>query len=214
MRNYKEITFWENRTRQELLNEFINNINQYFKLSDFDPYQQEPIESSESLEVRTKLNKKIGIVNRIMYGAHVFPNVTYTPPSAVGGYVQNINIIENFALLYQFRIPPIQVIDVLEKAVGVYEDDFTKSIVRTFNPLFWAGRLIGYIASIPFKFLGSIGLPENKIKNSFLGKLLKTIIEALLWIITTFSTVWEFLKLIGVLKPTDTPPSVLQSVFQ
>ena len=107
---------------------------------------------------------------------------------------------------------PQDVIDQLDQVKGRYQKDYSASVVRTFNPLFWLGKLFSIVASIPFRFLNSLGLPGSKVEHSSIGKFIKTIITFLLWLITTLVAIWEFLVIVGVIKSTDTLLVVIKRV--
>lgn len=124
-------------------------------------------------------------------------NVIYTDPPAIGGRRSNLNLLDNIFNLQNYDIEPQIIIDFIDQAIGVYERDFTSSIIRTFNPLFWAGKVLEAIASVPFMVLGRLGLPQQKIESSPLGVIIKWLIKG----ITAFTTVWQFLVFVGVIPP-------------
>ena len=177
MKSYKSLPIWENLKRQKELNDYKESIDKYFNLVEFDQYSRSLIDSEESKKIRTLINKHDGFIQTYLISAGMSPNVTHTPPPAIGGYIQNINMVENLFNLFNFDIEPQILVDTIDKAIGIYERDFIPSVIRTVNPLFWLGIILESIASIPFYLLGSVGFNRNKIEGSIFGKITKWLIK-------------------------------------
>lgn len=187
MSDYKILPFWENIKRRRELEIYRQNIEKYFERVDFSDYSRSLIDNNETKKIRTFLNKQSGFIQVYLLGVGVSPDVVHTPPPAIGGYVQRINLVENLFNLFNYDIEHQILVDTIDKAVGIYEKDFFSSVIRTINPLFWFGKLLEIIASIPFYLLGSVGFNRRKIENSTAGKLVKWLIKFL----TLLLAVWE-----------------------
>lgn len=204
---YKKLTFWQNKKRQAVLDDYKKKLREYFRLTNFDPFQHAIIENDKSYAMREWLNKHSDEVQSILLTAGVGPYIDHNDPPAIGGRYRRINLIENFPHLYQFDMGPDLIVDSIDKALGNYEADFQNAIIRTFNPLFWISLLLEWIASIPFRVLGSLGIKNSdKIEDSFFGRLVKLIIKLALGIEAT----WKFLVFLGVIPGAETPVSLLQ----
>jgi len=197
MTNYKSLTFFQNKHRQNILSQFQQKLGQYFSLIDYNSYSRDIVDTDESRGIRRFLNRQNSIVQLYMQEVGQAANVIYTDPPAIGGRRSNLNLLDNIFNLQNYDIEPQTIIDFIDQAIGVYERDFTSSIIRTFNPLFWAGKVLEAIASVPFMVLGRLGLPQQKIESSPLGVIIKWLIKG----ITAFTTVWQFLVFVGVIPP-------------
>jgi len=195
MRDYKKIPIWENVKRVNFLIEFKNLIVKYFNNIRHADYSLDVVENEEAKKTRYEINIRVDKTLSFVLAAGVSPFITYAPPPVVGGYIEKINLILDIFHLYQHRIKPQEVLDVLDRVIGIYNDDKRNSLFRTFNPFFWLGLLLEFIVSLFFRFLGEIGFNQKKIENSVVGK----IIKGILYIIEVFAAVLTILGLLGYL---------------
>ena len=159
------ITVFENDRRSEALGNFANKYVEYVNGRETDQ------------GLRGDLNILLEDISEIVRQAGCTPIFRHFPPPAIGGYSYSVDLLQNIFRLSQYDTSPQDVVDALHRALGVYERNHRASLIRTFNPFFWLGRLISLIASIPFAFLGSLGLPRQRMEESLLGKLIKGLIE-------------------------------------
>jgi hypothetical protein len=146
--------------------------------------------------VRTQINYIIDEVHQIILLAGVPTSIFYSPPPAFGGISGDIDLILNIFNLHEFQISPNMLIDLVNRAIGIYERDKIRSIFRTLNPLYWLLLILDYIMSIPFYILGKVGFNQDKLEQSFLGKLIK----GLLYLITVFAALLTVLEKLGYLE--------------
>ncbi|KCZ88533.1 hypothetical protein HJA_09199 [Hyphomonas jannaschiana VP2] len=92
--------------------------------------------------------------------------------------------IANLFRLYRYQMDPHFVTDAVEAAVGVYDRDFLSALIRTLNPLWWAWKLVGWLASLPFALIGAAGFNRAAAEGSVIGKLFKFIAEISILILT------------------------------
>lgn len=187
MSDYRVLPFWENLKRRKELEIYQQSVEKYFERVDFNDYSRTFIDNNETKKIRAFLNKQNGFIQVYLLGTGISPDVVHTPPPAIGGYVQRINLVENLFNLFNYDIEHQVLIDTIDKAIGVYEKDFLPSVIRTINPLFWLGKILETIASVPFYLLGSVGFNRRKIENSIAGKLIKWLIKLL----TLLLAIWE-----------------------
>lgn len=192
MNHYTQIPFWENKKRQRELTDFRELVVNYFKDLEYD-YSGDPIVDEVGMKIRSSINKKIDGVGYIINSAGVSTKITHYPAPAVGGHITRIDLIENTFNLRSFGIMSVEVIDQIDKALGVYEANFTSSVIRTFNPFFWLGRLFMWLASLPFKLLAHAGFDVVKIQGTLLGKTLKLISDS----VVLFGGVLVILQTLG-----------------
>lgn len=120
--------------------------------------------------------------------------MTYTPPPAIGGCIQNIDLIDNLFNLQNYDIEVQTLIDIIDRALGIYERDLKNSIIRTLNLFFWLEKSLELISSLPFYLLGSVGFNRLRLETSDIGKLVKFIIK----LITIFVLLWQFLAIFKI----------------
>lgn len=185
------ITFWENIVRRKKLQEYRSQVEKYFQNIDYNEYSRDIIDSGESRDIRKLLNNNNETVQTVFRDVGVIPDVVYTPPPAIGGYIQRINLVDNLFNLQNFDIETQALLDFIDQVDGIYQQDFINSVLRTINPFYWLAKILEFIASIPFFFIGSIGLNQKQIEGSFVGKLVKLIIK-LLATIGAIVSVWDF----------------------
>jgi hypothetical protein len=70
-----------------------------------------------------------------------------------------------------------QAIDLVDQAIGVYNDDQKKAFWRSLNPLFWILRIVEWIAGVPFWLISLLGFSREKAEESKSGQLAKGLIE-------------------------------------
>lgn len=196
MLSYNRIPIWQNIRRTKLLLNFKALIIAYFNSTQVDPYRREVIETDKSPSLRTKINLALNKVSRVMRLSGVPTSIYYSPPPITGGLAGEIDLIQNIFNLHIYRIDVQQVIDVIERSIGIYRDDRFNSIARTVNPFFWIGFILDFIVNLPFKILGKVGFNQKRVESSFIGKLMK----GLLYLITVFSSLLTIFHYLGWLE--------------
>ena len=202
MERYKLITYFENRRRLNTLHKFLSTLNRYFANTQFSEWRisEPPEENNTALEARTELNKSIPKANKIILASGQSPVITWTPPPAIGGRIIKVNMVTEIFRLHRFQINVSELLDVIERSIGVYEANRVSSILRTCNPFFWFMRIISAVASIPFFILGNVGFSRTKIEGSLVGRVFKFIFELAAGIVS----------IITILELTDTLQPVLE----
>jgi len=202
---HQEFTFWQNLLRQQALKNYRQQVERYFELVDYD-IDRNIIDTAESKRVRQFLNREAEKILTIFKDVNFSVNVVHTPPPAIGGLVQRINLIDNLFNLQHYDIEPQALIDMIDQVLGVYERDFVMSVVRTFNPLYWLGKVLEIMASLPFYILGRLGFERNKLERSSTGKVMKWLIKLL----TLVGGIWEVLARLKI-TPQEFDLSILLS---
>ena len=197
MKNYKQIFIWENSKRVDFLTKFQNLVVDYFSnvqtstSSGLDiNFFAEPIENDIARQKRSEINENINKAHSMILAASVPTSVTRLPPPAVGGHVIDINMIASIFDFHNLNLDPKFIVDIIERAIGVYKNDRINSFIRTINPFFWIFLIIDYITSLPFVILGQIGFNRVKIEGSFIGKISKVIFNLII-VFAAFLTILE-----------------------
>lgn len=182
MQAYNRIPIWENLKRTQCLVELLKLLGQYYANSKYDVYEFKRIENEVSNKIRSQINYSLIQNHKIVESAGISTCVQHTPPPAIGGYIQNIDILYNYHNLDHYQISCRAVADILETAIGVYEADKKASLIRTLNPFYWIGHIVRVIVSIPFTVIDRAGFDAEKASNSLFGKFYKVIAETIIFI--------------------------------
>lgn len=197
MAYYKKITIWENRKRTELLVAFRNLVDTYFtNLEDYSHLGLDPHENEKAKKARREINMILDKMHSVIILAGVSPTIYYSPPPAIGGLAGTIDLIYNIFNLHHFEIKPENLLDLIDRAVGIYENDRLNAWLRTINPLFWLGLILDYIVSLPFKIIGKIGFNQERVESSIMGRITKGV----LYLIIVLAAFLEILEKIGYLE--------------
>lgn len=190
MENYNKIPIWENLNRITYLKKFRQLINDYFLGAQYD-YTGVRLDSKAE-KARPEINKMSLRVSKYILKAGISTEITHFPAPAIGGYVTRIDLIFNLFNLPDYDVLPIEVIDLIDKAIGVYEEDKLSAFFRSINPLFWLKKLLAKIALAPFSLLSLAGFESEKIRKSLIGKLLSLLFQ-LVALIASIVTILQIL---------------------
>ena len=166
MNSYKNIPIWENARRCNVLVEFRNDVVSYFNNSSARGIGADRTENAEAVQARWRINNILDQTHRIIEAAGIPQTITWTPPPAVGGYVHQIHMILNLFEFARFQIPPGNAVDLIERAIGVYQANRRAALVRTINPFWWLFCGLLWFARIPFVFLGAVGFDAARAEGS------------------------------------------------
>ena len=179
MNSYKNIPLWEHARRCRVLAEFRNDVISYFNNSSAQGIGASRTEKIEAVQARQRINRTVLQAQRIIEAAGISSTITWTAPAVVGGYVRQVDLISNLFELDGFHVPANTAVDLIERALGFYQDDRTAAKIRTFNLLWWLFRGLLWLARIPFIFLGAMGFDAARAEGSALGKFFKAIFSLL-----------------------------------
>lgn len=213
MRYYNKISYWENKRRLERLYEFRALVNTYADNSELNWKTDSRIESKKAADARVEINRGIAEFHSIIVLSGLKPVMTYTPPAAIGGYVQRVDLIINFFNLGNFEIGMKEVLDWVDRSIGVYENDKKRAYIRTFNPLFWFGLLLDYVVAIPFSLLAKAGFNRTKIEDSFIGRIAKFVLYVFALLASLLGIIASLLTIVQALGYLDTLKDVLREVY-
>ena len=168
MRNSNKITCWENTRRLEQLNLFREHVETYFNNSQpGGGLGESRVENENASSARRSINFMTYEIHKIVFAAGILPSVHWLPPPVVGGADQEIDVLQNLFVIQRFSISPNQVIDFIEQAIGVYQSDQRGSVFRTFNPFWWIGQLLEWLAHVPFALIGAAGFDAVRAEKKF-----------------------------------------------
>ena len=180
MRYYTKILPWENSRRLHRLAEFRALVMQYFSNSYAYWRADERIEEPLAEEARVKINRIMDETHDIVLYSGVAPILRYTPPRAIGGYIVDIDLIQNIFHLHRYEINANNLLDFVDQAIGIYENNTRPAIFRAINPLFYLGIVFDFVARMPFILIGRAGFNRKKIEESLIGRLIRAVSTSLL----------------------------------
>lgn len=211
MRLYREITIFANRNRVNILNKFKKLVGVYF--DNLETVKVKGLyfgekENDTAIHARQEINKMLNKVRGFIIGTETYPITYWSSSRLESGINCDVDLLNNIFNLQRlgsgWRQLIASLIDFVDRAIGIYDDDKIYAFIRTFNPFFWTFRILNYFSSIPFKFIGAIGFDESKAENSYAGKLIKGFIQLII-AIGAFLTILEktgylkqFLLYIGI----------------
>lgn len=207
MRFYNKITFWENKRRLELLYDFHDMVVDYYNNSEYGWSSERRTENDKARTLRSRINLVMHEISKIVELSGILPILRWTPPPAVGGYIQNVNVIKNIFNLDVYEITPNNITDFLEQSMGIYKNGSRNAIYRTINPFYWLGLALDYLVNLPFMLLGKAGFDSKRIQDSIFGRVLK----AIFYLISVLASFLTVLQLIGYL---DESKLVIKSLFK
>ena len=163
--------------RRRELEEFEKYVAGYFNNVTVDSFNRydTPFENDVSRDLRKKINMRIQRVNQLILASGINPTLGIT--DSIRNFSGPYNFILNIFNLHSFGIEKSQTtLDFIHRAIGVYEDDFRWSVVRTFNPLYYMGLAFKLVARLPFALIETLGFDRTEAESSTWGKMLKGIV--------------------------------------
>lgn len=197
MRFFNEILIWENKRRVQKLLEFRSDVVEYFSNSKYEWMNRDRVENDKSQAARQKLNRALEYTHDVLICSGTGTRIRYTPPAAIGGYIQDLDLVENIFNLQNYQISPNNLLDIIDRAIGIYESDQSSAVIRVLNPFFYLEIFLDWISMVPFKLLAKLGFNQVKAQESFIGKIFK----GLVYLITALASILTVLQLIDHLDP-------------
>lgn len=170
MLNYKDLPFWINRIRRNYLLEFRIQCKAYFESTRIDDFGFIH-EDDKIKELRRRINSKLILAHKYMISAEISPNYGVLPSPTVST-AGNYDLLHHIFELRQAGTTQ-HLLDILDRALGVYDSDYTSSIIRTFNPFHWIKLFLLWLMNFPITVLRRIGF--SIADNSFWAALIRVL---------------------------------------
>ena len=151
-----ELTIIRNLYRSRELREFRKWVEVWFERSDRDPddivFDAEGARTARS-QINRMLPRILGIVRAAGIGSVALRD-TSTDPGQILGRLDVLHRI--------FNARPgdgvdQQIYDLIDMAIGVYDGDKPVALVRSINPLYYAGRILSWFGRGPRRFFAALG---------------------------------------------------------
>lgn len=160
MNHYSDISYRENIKRADHLLHFRELAITYYNKDKGD-------------KERSRMNKALNRIKKIVHATEINTRITHMPAPAIGGHIFTFDLLDELFNLGRHGIQPSYLIDILERSMGVYEDDRSRALWRTINPLWWLKRLLVGVGRFPFFILASMGFNLERLEHSLIGRLIK-----------------------------------------
>jgi hypothetical protein len=193
VRDYSRIASFENARRIQLLTRYRNDVVEYFTKVRNQDRGDDASTARESS--RSRINMVTDEVADAIHAAGVPTVMTVTPPPIVGGYVREVELVHNIFLIDDMKLSPRILVDMVERAIGVYTRNERAARVRLFNPFFYLGLTLDAVARSPFALATRLGLPGQRLQNSVLGLL----VRGFVYLATAAASVLAILQFLGYL---------------
>ena len=144
MKPYNSIPIWETKKRLKKLREFHGVVVDYYNNTQSSIAGDGAIENKTSSKMRTPLNFTLPPTTKYVHFAGVSTSFRHTPAPAVGGYVQDVDILQNLFNIGQFQVGPNTVTGIIEQAIGVYA---AQVLIPWKKEQLWT-RILTYLASV------------------------------------------------------------------
>ena len=201
MRPYKKVLVWENNRRLIKLVEFRDLVIKYFENSRIEWGVDNRIEENAAREARTQINRVMIEIHDIIRSAGLNPIMTYTPPPAVGGQVQKVDVIHNIFHLNRVDMGMDKVLDFVDRVIGIYESNHKSAIIRMLNPFFLERFLSDLILDSLFLSIEKIGFKLKNVESSTINRLTKRVISHLFSLILFMAALLTIMHFLDFLEP-------------
>jgi len=161
----QSITYWGAKKRLDLLTTFRQHATGYFVLAHWDPHHNDWVGGADASKLRQQINEKMRDVEVALHFVGISTEVHYSPPAATGGLAGSIALLDNIFNLPRLRVPLDDLIDNLDRAIGIYRSWLGPLWRQVFNPFYWVGWGLTLIAEVPFRILRTAGFNTGKIEG-------------------------------------------------
>jgi hypothetical protein len=194
---YRKIAIWENKERIKDLSFFrdlyLEGLFDSVKLL-VSPATGKPFTAEER---RSELNRRIPAVKQMVALADILAFRDWITNRKDDAPIP-VDVLEQFWYLEKLRISFRAPSDVVDEAIGQYQSDQRRSLVRTFNPFYWLGRLIDWLIDEAFNVVALFGGNPQTARNSSIGRTVIAIGTFLAWAATIGAFIIAALDFLGL----------------
>jgi len=152
MKPSDDLTIIRNRHRVRELRVFREMVDTYYERSAYDADDlQRDWEGAQA--ARAEINRMLPRIIQVIEAARITTAATRDPGTALGKPDALRHIFTN----RYAGTGGQEVLDIIDMTIGVYEAGRFGALARTFNPLFYAGSMLGYVLGLPKRFFVALG---------------------------------------------------------
>jgi hypothetical protein len=174
LKPHDQLTIMRNLHRSRELRLFRDLVEIYFIRSERDA-NDVPMDWEGAQAARSRINQMLPRVIQMVRAAGLGGPVGSAATTDPGLSLGRIEVIQRiFSARYVDGLDQ-EILDVLDMALGVYEDGRLMAAVRTINPLHYAATALGFLARLPRRVLTALGvrrrLPASRLGAAELARL-------------------------------------------
>ncbi len=167
--------YWEAKRRYEFLKRFREKVVAYDNNAQWNYDDNDWDENEEAVRRRRQVNEDMAEVTTACQEVGHSTIIHYSPPPLIGGFEGEIDVLTNIFRLPSLGVDFAQLLDRLDRVIGVYRWHVSHLWRQLFNPLYW----LALIGAVPFRILRRAGFNVERAETSLFGKLVKASISFL-----------------------------------
>ena len=157
MKPHDQLTIIRNRHRARELRLFREAVETYFERSERD-VNDVPMDWEGAQAARSRINQMLARVIQIVRAAGVGGPVGTAAITDPGPALGRVEVLQRIFSVRTGDGVDQEILDVIDMALGVYEGGQYLALARTFNPLYYAGTALAFVARLPRRLLAALGL--------------------------------------------------------
>ena len=157
MKPHDQLTIIRNRHRARELRLFREVVETYFERSERDVNDM-PMDWEGAQAARSRINQMLARVIQIVRAAGVGGPVVTSAITDPGPAMGRVEVLHRIFSVRTGDGVDQEILDVIDMALGVYEGGKYLALARTFNPFYYAGTALAFVARLPRRLLVSLGL--------------------------------------------------------
>jgi len=157
MKPHDQLTIIRNRHRARELRLFREVVETYFERSERD-VNDTPMDWEGAQAARSRINQMLARVIQIVRAAGVGGPVGTSAITDPGPALGRVEVLQRIFSVRTGDGVDQEILDVIDMALGVYEGGQYLALARTFNPFYYAGTALAFVARLPRRLLAALGL--------------------------------------------------------
>ena len=162
MKPHDQLTIIRNRHRARELRLFREVVETYFERSERD-VNDTPMDWEGAQAARSRINQMLARVIQIVRAAGVGGAVGTSAITDPGPALGRVEVLQRIFSVRTGDGVDQEILDVIDMALGVYEGGRYLALARTFNPFYYAGTALAFVARLPRRLIVALGLwPQSR----------------------------------------------------
>ena len=157
MKHHDQLTIIRNRHRARELRVFRELVETYFERSERDVNDM-PMDWEGAQAARSRINQMLARVIQIVRAAGVGGSAGTAAITDPGPALGRVEVLQRIFSVRTGDGLDQEILDVIDMALGVYEGGRYLAVARTFNPFYYAGTALAFVARLPRRLLAALGL--------------------------------------------------------
>ena len=157
MKPHDQLTIVRNRHRARELRLFREVVETYFERSERD-VNDTPMDWEGAQAARSRINQMLARVIQIVRAAGVGGSVGTSAITDPGPALGRVEVLQRIFSVRTGDGVDQEILDVIDMALGVYEGGQYLALARTFNPFYYAGTALAFVARLPRRLFVALGL--------------------------------------------------------